>query len=79
MRLKREALQSTAYPVVQTFCQKHGLMAEVVDLRWGIRNTEATNHMTTELCLEELGWCQKTSTGPAFAVKLAGIQTLAVK
>ncbi|KAM9103980.1 LOW QUALITY PROTEIN: NACHT domain- and WD repeat-containing protein 1 [Megaptera novaeangliae] len=52
--------------VVQTFCQKHGLMSEVVDLRWGIWNTEATNHMTTELCLEELDWCWKTSIGPAF-------------
>lgn len=27
---EREALQSTAYPVGQTFCQKHGLMSEVI-------------------------------------------------
>nr|XP_004404765.2 PREDICTED: NACHT domain- and WD repeat-containing protein 1 [Odobenus rosmarus divergens] len=45
-------------------------MFEVVDLRWGIRNTEATDHMTTELCLEELDRCRKTSIGPAFVALL---------
>ncbi|XP_040300765.1 NACHT domain- and WD repeat-containing protein 1 isoform X2 [Herpailurus yagouaroundi] len=70
MDAEREALQSTAYPKVQNFCQKHGLMFEVVDLRWGIRNTEAAEHMTTELCLEELDRCRKTSTGPAFVALL---------
>ncbi|XP_032268219.1 NACHT domain- and WD repeat-containing protein 1 isoform X2 [Phoca vitulina] len=70
MDAEREALQSTAFPEVQTFCQKHGLMFEVVDLRWGIRNTEATDHMTTELCLEELDRCRKTSIGPAFVALL---------
>ncbi|OWK12295.1 NWD1, partial [Cervus elaphus hippelaphus] len=69
MDAEREALQSTAYPEVQTFCQKHGLMFEVVDLRWGIRDTEATDLMTTELCLEELDRCRKTSIGPAFVEK----------
>ncbi|XP_073076314.1 NACHT domain- and WD repeat-containing protein 1 isoform X2 [Manis javanica] len=73
MDAERETLQSTACPEVQTFCQKHGLMFEVVDLRWGIRNTEATDHMTTELCLEELDRCRKTSIGPAF-VALVGDQ-----
>ncbi|XP_045845669.1 NACHT domain- and WD repeat-containing protein 1 isoform X1 [Meles meles] len=70
MDAEREALQSTAFPEVQTFCQKHGLMFEVVDLRWGIRSTEATDHMTTELCLEELDRCRKTSIGPAFVALL---------
>ncbi|XP_077715636.1 NACHT domain- and WD repeat-containing protein 1 isoform X1 [Canis aureus] len=70
MDVEREALQSTAFPEVQTFCQKNGLMFEVVDLRWGIRNTEATDHMTTELCLEELDRCRKTSIGPAFVALL---------
>ncbi|XP_064237740.1 NACHT domain- and WD repeat-containing protein 1 isoform X1 [Aotus nancymaae] len=73
MDTEREALQSAAYPEVQTFCQKHGLMFEVVDLRWGIRNTEATDHLTTELCLEEVDRCCKTSIGPAF-VALIGDQ-----
>nr|KAF6283292.1 NACHT and WD repeat domain containing 1 [Pipistrellus kuhlii] len=70
MDAEREALQTTAYPEVQTFCQKHGLMFEVVDLRWGIQHTQATDHMTTELCLEELDRCRKTSLGPAFVALL---------
>uniref|UniRef100_A0A2R9AM55 NACHT domain- and WD repeat-containing protein 1 n=1 Tax=Pan paniscus TaxID=9597 RepID=A0A2R9AM55_PANPA len=45
----------------------------VVDLRWGIRNIEATDHLTTELCLEEVDRCWKTSIGPAF-VALIGDQ-----
>ncbi|KAM9687659.1 NACHT domain- and WD repeat-containing protein 1 [Trichechus inunguis] len=73
MDAEREALQNSAYPEVQTFCQKHGLKFEVVDLRWGVRNTEATDHMTTELCLEEIDRCRKTSIGPAF-VALVGDQ-----
>uniref|UniRef100_A0A8C9DML2 Uncharacterized protein n=1 Tax=Prolemur simus TaxID=1328070 RepID=A0A8C9DML2_PROSS len=72
MDAEREALQSTAYPEVQTFCQKHGLMFEVVDLRWGMQNTEATNYLTAELCLEEVDRCRKTSIGPAFVVSLFG-------
>ncbi|PNJ28679.1 NWD1 isoform 3 [Pongo abelii] len=67
MDAEREALQSTAYPQVQTFCQKHGLIFE------GIRNIETTDHLTTELCLEEVDRCWKTSIGPAF-VALIGDQ-----
>ncbi|XP_055453303.1 NACHT domain- and WD repeat-containing protein 1 isoform X1 [Psammomys obesus] len=70
MDAEREALECMAYPEVQSFCQKHGLTFEVVDLRWGIRNTQATDHLTTELCLEELDRCQKTSIGPAFVALL---------
>uniref|UniRef100_A0A8C5UPH4 NACHT and WD repeat domain containing 1 n=1 Tax=Microcebus murinus TaxID=30608 RepID=A0A8C5UPH4_MICMU len=57
----------------RTFCQKHGLMFEVVDLRWGVPNAEATNYLTTELCLEEVDRCQKTSVGPAFVALLGDL------
>ncbi|ERE90461.1 NACHT and WD repeat domain-containing protein 1 [Cricetulus griseus] len=70
MDAEREVLQCTAYPEVQSFCQKHGLTFEVVDLRWGVPNTQATDHLTIELCLEELDRCQKTSIGPAFVALL---------
>ncbi|XP_037674481.1 NACHT domain- and WD repeat-containing protein 1 isoform X2 [Choloepus didactylus] len=70
MDTEREALQSTAYPEVQVFCQKHGLMFEVVDLRWGVRSSEATDHLTTEICLEEIDRCRKTSIGPSFMALL---------
>uniref|UniRef100_F6TW45 NACHT and WD repeat domain containing 1 n=1 Tax=Equus caballus TaxID=9796 RepID=F6TW45_HORSE len=71
--MQREKLCRAPPTPRQTFCQKHGLMFEVVDLRWGVRSAEATEHMTTELCLEELDRCRKTSIGPAF-VALMGNQ-----
>ncbi|XP_048198662.1 NACHT domain- and WD repeat-containing protein 1 [Perognathus longimembris pacificus] len=70
MDTEREALLANAYPEVQAFCQKHGLMFEVVDLRWGIQDTEAPDHTMTELCLEELSRCQETSIGPTFIALL---------
>ncbi|KAM4888188.1 NACHT domain- and WD repeat-containing protein 1 [Thomomys bottae] len=70
MDTEREALLCHAYPKVQAFCQKHCLTFEVVDLRWGIQDTEALDHSMMELCLEELSRCQQTSIGPAFVALL---------
>nr|DBA28324.1 TPA: hypothetical protein GDO54_008709 [Pyxicephalus adspersus] len=55
-----------AYPEIQTFCQKHGLTFEVVDMRWGVRDYASVDHMTTDLCLKEIEACRKTSIGPYF-------------
>ncbi|XP_072457369.1 NACHT domain- and WD repeat-containing protein 1 [Notamacropus eugenii] len=73
MNAERETLLGAAYPEVQTFCQKHGLMLEVVDLRWGLPTLEAVDHTTTDLCLEEIAMCQKLSAGPTF-IALMGDQ-----
>ncbi|CAO2612429.1 NACHT domain- and WD repeat-containing protein 1 [Lemmus lemmus] len=70
MDAEREALQRTAYPEVQSFCRKHGLTFEAVDLRWGVPDTQAAGHLTTDLCLEELDRCRRTSVGPAFVALL---------
>ncbi|XP_028905545.1 NACHT domain- and WD repeat-containing protein 1 [Ornithorhynchus anatinus] len=66
MDTEREALLEGAYPEVENFCQKHGLMFEVIDLRWGVRDFEAADHMMVELCLEEIKLCQEISAGPTF-------------
>ncbi|KFV51482.1 NACHT and WD repeat domain-containing protein 1, partial [Gavia stellata] len=50
----------------QAFCQKHGLMFEVIDLRWGISELVDTDHRNTQLSLEEIEACQKLSAGPTF-------------
>uniref|UniRef100_A0A4X2KUG1 NACHT and WD repeat domain containing 1 n=1 Tax=Vombatus ursinus TaxID=29139 RepID=A0A4X2KUG1_VOMUR len=73
MDAEREALLGAAYPEVQTFCQKHGLMLEVVDLRWGLPTLEDVDHTTIDLCLEEIAMCQKLSAGPTF-IALVGDQ-----
>ncbi|KAM5237944.1 NACHT domain- and WD repeat-containing protein 1 [Ctenodactylus gundi] len=71
MDAERETLQRHAYPEVRTFCQEHGLAFEVVDLRWGIQNPEATDLLPLELCLEELDRCREATVGPSF-VALVG-------
>jgi hypothetical protein len=39
-------------------------------MRWGIRDEASNDHMTTEICLQELENCQKYSAGPNFLVCL---------
>jgi hypothetical protein len=58
------------YPKLKEYCRKIGYEFQVVDMRWGIRDEATDDHMTTELCLNELKLCQKLSTGPNFVVSI---------
>ncbi|XP_030075789.1 NACHT domain- and WD repeat-containing protein 1 [Microcaecilia unicolor] len=66
MATERNVLLERAYPEAQAFCQKHDLQFEVVDMRWGVPDYTAVDHMTTELCLKEIELLQQVSVGPAF-------------
>ncbi|GBP66175.1 NACHT domain- and WD repeat-containing protein 1 [Eumeta japonica] len=44
--------------------------AQVVDMRWGVRDEATDDHMTTELCMREIKNCQRLSMGPNFVVFL---------
>ena len=46
----------------------HSLFAQVVDMRWGVRDEATDDHSTTDLCLKEIKNCQKISIGPNFVV-----------
>lgn len=35
-------------------------------MRWGVRDESTDDHMTTDICLEEIRNCQKSSIGPSF-------------
>ncbi|XP_070593727.1 NACHT domain- and WD repeat-containing protein 1 [Erythrolamprus reginae] len=70
MAAEREALMEMAYPEVQVFCQKHGLMFEVIDLRWGTVDHMGTRHMSTQLFLEEIKRCQKLSVSSSYIALL---------
>ncbi|KYO41873.1 NACHT domain- and WD repeat-containing protein 1 isoform D [Alligator mississippiensis] len=61
-----EALLEAACPELQAFCQKHGLMFEMIDFRWGVCDLAGPDHTDTELCLEEIESCQKLSVGTSF-------------
>uniref|UniRef100_A0A4W5JAR3 NACHT and WD repeat domain containing 1 n=1 Tax=Hucho hucho TaxID=62062 RepID=A0A4W5JAR3_9TELE len=68
MSSERNALLDKTYPELQAFCQSLGLVFEVVDMRWGLQDAIAVDHMTTELCLQEIEACKKVSVGPNFIV-----------
>jgi len=38
-------------------------------MRWGVRDEATDDHVTTELCLNEIENCQRLSTGPNFCVR----------
>ncbi|XP_063145187.1 NACHT domain- and WD repeat-containing protein 1 [Candoia aspera] len=70
MAAEREALMEMAYPEVQVFCQKHGLMFEVIDLRWGTSDHMGTGHTPSQPFLEEIKRCQTLSVGSSFIALL---------
>lgn len=43
---------------------------KVVDMRWGVRDEATDDHMTTQLCMNEIYNCQRLSMGPNFVVRL---------
>ncbi|XP_030640015.1 NACHT domain- and WD repeat-containing protein 1 [Chanos chanos] len=61
MSCERNAFWEKVYPELQTHCQSMGLVLEVVDLRWGVNDAVADDHMTSDLCLHELQACQRAA------------------
>jgi len=37
-------------------------------MRWGVRDEATDDHMTTNLCMQEIDNCQRLSIGPNFIV-----------
>ncbi|KAK2835073.1 hypothetical protein Q5P01_015557 [Channa striata] len=70
MSSERKALLEKAFPQVLTFCRTRGLVFEVVDLRWGIRNIPSGDHESYEIFLQEIERCKRISVGPAFIALL---------
>ncbi|XP_075340638.1 NACHT domain- and WD repeat-containing protein 1 [Odontesthes bonariensis] len=70
MSSERKALLEKAFPEVLSFCRSLGLLFEVVDLRWGIRNNPFGDHEAPEISLQELHRCRRISAGPAFIALL---------
>ncbi|KAI1303164.1 NACHT and WD repeat domain-containing protein 2 [Halotydeus destructor] len=71
MSLERNTLMEEVYPKLKEYCkQRHGLEFQVVDMRWGVRDEATDDHMTTQLCMNELRNCQRLSVGPNFVTFL---------
>jgi len=37
-------------------------------MRWGVRDEATDDHLSTDLCLQEIDNCQRLSVGPNFCV-----------
>ncbi|XP_051767516.1 NACHT domain- and WD repeat-containing protein 1-like [Ctenopharyngodon idella] len=70
MKNERNAFWEKAYSELQAHCQSLGLVFELVDLRCGVRDLIAADHLTTELCIKEIETCQRISDGPTFIALL---------
>nr|XP_002741812.1 PREDICTED: leucine-rich repeat and WD repeat-containing protein KIAA1239-like [Saccoglossus kowalevskii] len=69
--VERNALMSEIYPKIKDYCKtNYGLEFQVVDMRWGVRDEATDDHMTSQLCMNEIKACQKLSTGPNFVTFL---------
>ncbi|XP_077862128.1 NACHT domain- and WD repeat-containing protein 1-like [Saccoglossus kowalevskii] len=69
--VERNALMQDVYPKLKDYCKsKYGLQFQVVDMRWGVRDEATDDHMTTQLCMNEIAGCQKVSMGPNFVTFL---------
>ncbi|CAG5115605.1 unnamed protein product [Candidula unifasciata] len=69
--LERNNLMEKVYPRLKDYCrERHGLEFQVVDMRWGVRDEATDDHMTTQLCMQEIENCQRVSMGPNFIVFL---------
>ncbi|ESO82088.1 hypothetical protein LOTGIDRAFT_135306 [Lottia gigantea] len=69
--LERNSLMEKVYPMLKEYCrERHGLEFQVVDMRWGVRDEATDDHMTVQLCMQEIDNCQRLSVGPNFVVFL---------
>ena len=72
--MERNALVNRVYPKLKQFCAEHGYEFQVVDMRWNVRDAPTNDHLTSELCLNELRTCQKFSKGPNFVVSTSRLK-----
>lgn len=71
MSMERNCLMENVYPKIKEYCkEKYGLEFQVVDMRWGVRDEATDDHMTTQLCMNEIKNCQRLSVGPNFVTFL---------
>ncbi|KAI3386911.1 hypothetical protein SNEBB_004259 [Seison nebaliae] len=69
--MERNSLMENIYPKIKDYCrEKYGLQFQVVDMRWGVRDEATDDHMTAQLCMQEIDNCQRLSVGPNFIVFL---------
>ncbi|XP_054750626.2 NACHT domain- and WD repeat-containing protein 1-like isoform X1 [Lytechinus pictus] len=66
MKEERNKLMQEVFPELRRYCQQRQLEFEVVDMRWGVRDSATADHLTSFLCLNEIDRCKRMSQGPYF-------------
>ena len=76
MKEERNKLIQEVFPELRRYCQQRELEFEVVDMRWGVRDSATADHLTSLLCLNEIDRCRKMSQGPYFVVIISEIKPI---
>eukprot|EP00057_Strongylocentrotus_purpuratus_P006352 XP_011660826.1 PREDICTED: NACHT and WD repeat domain-containing protein 1-like [Strongylocentrotus purpuratus] len=66
MKEERNKLTREVFPELSRYCHEKRLEFEVVDMRWGVRDSATAVHLTSFLCLNEIDRCKRMSQGPYF-------------
>ncbi|XP_063968822.1 NACHT domain- and WD repeat-containing protein 1-like [Lytechinus pictus] len=66
MKEERNKLIREVFPELGRYCHEKMLEFEVVDMRWGVRDSATADHLTSFLCLNEIDRCKRMSQGPYF-------------
>lgn len=67
---EREALKERVWPQLEAYCASRNASFQVVDLRWGISESDGLAHDTLRICLDEIAHCQRLSPKPNFLMLL---------
>ena len=60
-KAERNHLTADICPRMRLFCDARDIDFSVVDFRWGIRDSATNDHMTTEICMNEIDKCYRDS------------------
>lgn len=68
--IERNIILKELYPELRTMCENLKLDFQLVDMRWGIKDSASLDHSTEKICLREIRNCMNVSAGPNFVVSL---------
>jgi len=68
LKAERNALQERVFPELRRLAADHGSRFQAIDLRWGVSKEASIDQQTMNICLGEIGRCQKVTPRPNFLV-----------
>ena len=60
-KTERNYLMRVIYPRLRKYCDARGIDFSVVDFRWGNRDQATNDHMTNDICMNEIDKCYRDS------------------